>query len=75
MTLAINTQQTQIEKDVWIGMGSIVNHDVTAYEVWIGNPAKMIKKRFPDAWGTVRLLYIHEEITAESCHGGANNEF
>lgn len=31
-----------------IGMGSIVTHDVGPYEVWAGNPAKMIKKRFDD---------------------------
>ena len=31
-----------------IGMGSVVTHDVPAYEVWAGNPARMIKKRFPD---------------------------
>lgn len=31
-----------------IGMGSVVTHDVPAYEVWAGNPAKCIKKRFDD---------------------------
>lgn len=31
-----------------IGMGSVVTHDVGAYEIWAGNPAKMIKKRFTD---------------------------
>lgn len=29
-----------------IGMGSIVTHDIGAYEVWGGNPAKLIRKRF-----------------------------
>lgn len=29
-----------------IGMGSVVTHDVGPYEIWAGNPAKMIKKRF-----------------------------
>ena len=61
---SIKTPQTQIENDVWIGMGSfvkagitihdgavigmgsVVTHDVPAYEIWAGNPAKMIRKRF-----------------------------
>ena len=31
-----------------IGMGSVVTKDVGPYEVWAGNPAKLIKKRFDD---------------------------
>jgi len=31
-----------------IGMGSIVTKDIGPYEVWAGNPAKMIRKRFDD---------------------------
>lgn len=31
-----------------IGAGSIVTKDVGPYEVWAGNPAKFIKKRFDD---------------------------
>ena len=31
-----------------IGMGSVVTHDVGPYEIWAGNPAICIKKRFPD---------------------------
>ena len=31
-----------------IGMGSVVTHDVPPYEIWAGNPAKCIKKRFSD---------------------------
>ena len=31
-----------------IGMGSIVTHDVGPYEIWAGNPARMLRKRFPD---------------------------
>lgn len=29
-----------------IGMGSVVTHDVPAYEIWAGNPAHKIRKRF-----------------------------
>ena len=29
-----------------IGMGSVVTHDVGPYEIWAGNPARMIRKRF-----------------------------
>jgi acetyltransferase-like isoleucine patch superfamily enzyme len=31
-----------------IGMGSIVTKDVGPYEIWAGNPARLIKKRFDD---------------------------
>jgi acetyltransferase-like isoleucine patch superfamily enzyme len=33
---------------VVIGMGSIVTKDIPPYEIWAGNPAKFIKKRFDD---------------------------
>lgn len=31
-----------------IGMGSVVTKNVGAYEIWGGNPAKLIRKRFDD---------------------------
>lgn len=31
-----------------IGMGSIVTKNIPAYEIWAGNPARLIKKRFDD---------------------------
>lgn len=31
-----------------IGMGSIVTKDIGAYEIWAGNPARLIRKRFDD---------------------------
>jgi acetyltransferase-like isoleucine patch superfamily enzyme len=31
-----------------IGMGSIVTKDIPPYEIWGGNPARLIKKRFDD---------------------------
>lgn len=31
-----------------IGMNSVVTHDVPAYEIWAGNPARKIKDRFDD---------------------------
>ena len=31
-----------------IGMGSIVTKDIGPYEVWAGNPARFIRKRFDD---------------------------
>lgn len=31
-----------------IGMGSVVTKDVGAYEIWAGNPARLIRKRFPE---------------------------
>ncbi len=29
-----------------IGMGTVVTHDVGPYEIWAGNPAKLIRRRF-----------------------------
>ncbi|MFS0774809.1 CatB-related O-acetyltransferase [Neobacillus sp. 3P2-tot-E-2] len=37
-----------------IGMGSVVTKDIGPYEVWAGNPARMIRKRFDD--DTIRKL-------------------
>jgi len=31
-----------------IGMGAILTKDVNPYEIWAGNPAKLIRKRFED---------------------------
>lgn len=31
-----------------IGMGSVVTHDVPPYEIWAGNPAHFIRKRFDE---------------------------
>jgi len=31
-----------------IGMGSIVTKDIGDYEIWAGNPAKLIRKRFSE---------------------------
>lgn len=31
-----------------VGMGSIVTKDVGPYEIWAGNPARLIRKRFDD---------------------------
>lgn len=41
-----------------IGMGSIVTKDVPPYEIWAGNPAKFIKKRFDDE--TIKKLLQSE---------------
>jgi len=37
-----------IKNGAVIGMGSVVTKDVGAYEIWAGNPAKLIRKRFND---------------------------
>lgn len=38
----------KIENGAVIGMGSVLTKDVGKYEIWAGNPAKLIRKRFPD---------------------------
>jgi len=43
-----------IKNGAVIGMGSVVTKDVGAYEIWAGNPAKMIRKRFDDK--TIKTL-------------------
>lgn len=35
-----------IENGAIVGMGSVVTKDIGAYEIWAGNPAKFIRKRF-----------------------------
>ena len=32
-----------------IGMGSVLTHDVGSYEIWAGNPARLIRRRFDSA--------------------------
>ena len=39
-------------------MGSVVTHDVGAYEIWAGNPAKLIRRRFDDE--TIDKLILSE---------------
>ena len=41
-----------------IGTGSVVTHDVGPYEIWAGNPAKLIRKRFDEE--TIRKLLAIE---------------
>ncbi len=38
----------KIDDGAIIGMGSVVTKDIGPYEIWAGNPAKMIRKRFDD---------------------------
>lgn len=42
---------------VIIGMGSIVTKDIPSYEIWGGNPARLIRKRF-DEYTIMRLSTI-----------------
>lgn len=38
----------QIGDGAVIGMGSVVTKDIPPYEIWAGNPAKLIRKRFDE---------------------------
>lgn len=42
---AIILKGVKIGKYAVIGAGSVVTHDVGDYEIWAGNPAKLIRKR------------------------------
>lgn len=46
-----------------IGMGSVVTKNVGPYEVWAGNPAKLIKKRFDDKTICQLLEYCWWDLT------------
>jgi acetyltransferase-like isoleucine patch superfamily enzyme len=39
---------------VVIGMGSVVTKDISSFQIWAGNPAKLIKNRFDEA--TIKKL-------------------
>ncbi len=45
---AIIKSGVEIGDGAVIGMGSIVTKNVGAYEIWAGNPARLIRKRFSD---------------------------
>lgn len=49
---------TKISDGAVIGMGSVVTKDVGPYEIWAGNPARLIKKRFDDET-IYKLEHIH----------------
>lgn len=49
-------QGVSIGNGAVIGMGSIVTKDVPDYEIWAGNPAKFIRKRFDD--DTIKILLV-----------------
>lgn len=38
----------QISDGAIVGMGSVLTKNIGPYEIWAGNPAKMIRKRFSD---------------------------
>lgn len=63
-----------------IGMGSVVTKDVGPYEIWAGNPARLIRKRFDDE--TIEKLisvkwwlWDDEKIKTYGNHFSDVNEF
>lgn len=54
-----------ISKGAIIGMGSVLTKDVGPYEVWAGNPAKLIKKRFSDEKISELMKTNWEELTED----------
>lgn len=47
-TKAVIKSGVKIGNGAVIGMGSVITKDVGNYEIWAGNPAKFIRKRFND---------------------------
>ncbi|PWL55885.1 MAG: glycosyl transferase family 1 [Clostridium cadaveris] len=65
-----------IEDGAVIGMGSVLTKDVGAYEVWAGNPAKLIKKRFDNEIIEKLLIdkwWDNEDIVLEQKSKNFNN--
>lgn len=52
-----------------IGMGSVVTHDIPPYEIWAGNPAKFIRKRFDDEVITFLENFKWWELSDEKLAG------
>lgn len=52
-----------ISKGAIIGMNSVLTKDVGPYEIWAGNPAKLIKKRFSE-----KIIAELMEIPWETWH-------
>jgi acetyltransferase-like isoleucine patch superfamily enzyme len=46
---ALIKQGVHIGTGAVIGMGSVVTKNIPQYEIWAGNPAKFIRKRFDDS--------------------------
>lgn len=53
-------QGITIENGAIIGMGSVLTKDVGPYEIWVGNPAKMIGKRFNNDTKIIREIHDSE---------------
>jgi len=63
----------KIEEGAVIGMGSILTKNVGAYEIWAGNPARFIRKRFSD--DTIEKLleskwweWDNDVLTQKACY-------
>lgn len=48
LEFALSSGGVTIGDGAVIGAGSIVTKDVGPYEIWAGNPARFIRKRFDD---------------------------
>lgn len=61
-----------------VGMGAIVTKDIGPYEIWAGNPARLIRKRFDDEtidafekmkwweWDDIKIEKYADKFTAPS---------
>ncbi len=59
-----------------VGMGSVVTKDVGPYEIWAGNPARLIRKRFDEA--TIQLIidtkwWLWDDDTIKKAADSFNN--
>jgi len=56
-----------------IGMGSVVTKNVNAYEIWAGNPAKLLRKRFNEETISELLFSKWWESEDDTLHVSARN--
>lgn len=79
-TNAMIRSGVKISDGAVIGMGAVITKDVGPYEVWVGNPARCIKKRF-DNESIEKLLSIEwwefdeNELEERSMYFNDTNRF
>ncbi|WP_180271567.1 CatB-related O-acetyltransferase [Fredinandcohnia onubensis] len=56
-----------------VGMGSVVTKDIGPYEIWAGNPAKLIRKRFNEVTATKLLETEWWDLDEEALYNASKS--